>query len=163
MQSGEQDVLLMLVASVKPRVMVEIGVNAGLTAAAVLRGVPSIERYYGVDIDDGYQFEIQAQEIERPNEPGALVRDDPRFQLCLRDRDVLPDEADCVFIDGDHGRNAVRQDSEWAAKIVRPGGIIIWHDYGNITVEVTDVLDDLHANGRKIQNVAGTWLAVEQR
>jgi hypothetical protein len=27
---------------------------------------------------------------------------------------------------------------------VRPGGIIIWHDYGNPTVEVTQVLDHLY-------------------
>jgi len=163
MQPGEQDVLLALIADAAPRIMVEIGVNIGLTAQAVLQNIPSIEQYVGIDVPPDYQFEIPAQQVERPAEPGHLVRDDPRFQLKLRGDDLFPSACDAVFIDGDHGEQAVMQDSLWAAELVRPGGIIIWHDYGNPTVEVTQVLNRLCRAGRDICHVSATWLAFEFR
>jgi predicted O-methyltransferase YrrM len=44
----------------------------------------------------------------------ALVREHGRFDL--------------VFIDGDHSREGVRQDTELARRIAKPSGIIAWHD-----------------------------------
>lgn len=162
MQPGEQEVLLGLVNSVRPHTMVEIGVNEGLTAQAVLRHIRTISHYVGIDIGDGYTFEIPAQQVERPDVPGKLVRHDPRFRFVLRG-DAMPTAADVVFIDGDHGRAHVEEDSRWAAEVVRPGGMIVWHDYGNPTVEVTEVLDALQAGGRDIKQIVGTWLAFEER
>jgi len=162
MQPGEQDVLLALVASIKPRVFVEVGVNEGLTAQAVLCDCWSIEKYIGIDIDAAYQFEIPAQRSERPVEPGLLVKHDPRFELVLRGN-PMPSEADVVFIDGDHGKKSVLTDSIWATAIVNRGGLIIWHDYGNPTVEVTQVLNKLDTHERELVHVEGTWLVFEQR
>lgn len=163
MQPGEQEALLALINIVQPRIMVEIGVQEGLTARAVLRNIRTIDRYYGIDVDVDYQFEIPAQRFERPKEPGVLVKDDPRFELIIRDRAELPMVADVVFIDGDHGYEAVRRDDIWATGVVRNGGLIVWHDYGNSTVQVTEVLDELHAEGRQLYRIAGTWLVYERR
>lgn len=162
MQPGEQEVLLALLKPFEPRIMVEIGVNEGLTACAVLRHIETIEQYIGIDVDWSYQFEIPAQQSERPSEPGRLVRNDPRFELLLRG-DEMPEYCDVVFIDGDHGKRAVTADSHWAANIVAPGGLIVWHDYGNPTVEVTRALNELQAHGHNIHHVSGTWLAFERR
>lgn len=162
MHGGEQDVLLALVASVKPATMIEIGVNEGLTAQAVLRHITTIREYVGIDVGDDYRFEIPWQQRERPREPGKLVKSDPRFHLKLRG-DEMPKAADVVFVDGDHGQHAVLADSIWATELVNPGGMIIWHDYGNPSVEVTEVLDQLHEEGRTISHVDGTWLAFERR
>lgn len=161
MHTGEQEVLLALVAGVAPKIMVEIGVNEGITALAVLQHVASIERYIGIDVDAAYQFEIAAQQVEHPGVPGLLVNDDPRFQLVLRGGQ-MPSEADVVFIDGDHGKKAVLVDSLWAAAIVNRGGLIIWHDYGNPTVEVTGVLNKLQQS-HDLVHVEGTWLVFERR
>ena len=162
MQQGEQEVLLALVASIKPKVMVEIGVNEGITAKAVLEACPTIEHYYGIDVNAAYQFEIPAQQVEHPDEPGVLVKHDPRFHLILRG-DLMPPEADVVFIDGDHGKKNVLADSLWAEAVVTHGGLIIWHDYGNPTVEVTGVLNRLDTHDRELHHVKGTWLVFEQR
>lgn len=159
---GEQDVLLALVKNVEPKIMVEIGVNEGLTAQAVLRECRTIERYIGIDVDADYMFEIPAQQTERPDEPGRLVKHDPRFHLVLRG-EPMPHEADVVFIDGDHGQRAVLADSVWAAAVVRRGGLIIWHDYNHLAVEVTGVLDKLDSQNRELYHVFGTWLVFEQR
>lgn len=160
MQPGEQEVLLALLDTVQPRLMVEIGVNIGLTARAVLQTSRSVKRYIGIDVDRDYQFQIPAQQGEHPSRPGHLVEHDPRFQLRLRG-ELMPTAANAVYIDGDHGREAVLADSIWAAEIITPGGIIIWHDYGNPTVEVTGVLDGLPAQDRKLWHVSETWLAFE--
>ena len=164
MNPGEQEVLLGLLDQVADlEVMVEIGVNMGITAKAILRHFPAIQRYVGIDVASGYQFELPAQASEFTTMPGALVRSDPRFALVLRGEGKLPASCDAIFIDGDHGYQSVTRDSHWAAEIVRPGGMIVWHDYGNATVEVTRALDELHDEGREIWHVEGTWIAFERR
>ena len=76
--------------------------------------------------------------------------------------DALEGLFDAVFIDGDHGRTGVENDTRLAREIVRPGGVIIWHDYHNLcTVDVREVLDEMHASGAPITHVAGTWVAYE--
>lgn len=46
---------------------------------------------------------------------------------------------------------------------MRSGGIIVFHDDNGLdVVDVSRVLDDLHASGSDIQHVAGTWLAFER-
>lgn len=164
MELGEQEALLALVGSVvpAPEVMVEVGCNEGLTAQAVLQHVPSIHRYIGIDVEAGYRFEGAWQQHDRPAEPGRLVKDDPRFRLIVRGQGEMPQSADVVFIDGDHGPRNVLQDSHWAASVVRSGGMIIWHDYQNTPAEVTGVLDRLHAEGRNLVHITGTSLVFER-
>lgn len=168
MHEGELDVLIHLINSVKARCVVEFGTNTGRTAAAILRNVPTVEKYVGVDVPRGYVTAKQVQRNEVPKRPGALALNDKRFSLELRDRgslDLSPADlpkCDAVFIDGDHGREAVLNDYALAKAIVRPGGIIVFHDDNGLrTVDVSDVLDDLCASGADIQHVAGTWLAFE--
>jgi predicted O-methyltransferase YrrM len=163
---GELEVLVALIRSVNPRAVTEIGVNVGRTAKALLANVPGIESYQGVDVLPGYMPSKPVQRNETPPNPGELARDDPRFELILRRRgslDLKPADlkpCDAVFIDGDHGREAVEHDADLAAAIVRPGGIIVFHDYHDIgTVDVRDVLERKCAGGQPILHVEGTWLA----
>ena len=39
------------------------------------------------------------------------------------------DYADIVFVDGSHARSYVESDSVKAMRIVKPGGLVLWHDY----------------------------------
>jgi predicted O-methyltransferase YrrM len=36
---------------------------------------------------------------------------------------------DLIFVDGSHARSYVESDSQKALKMIKPGGIILWHDY----------------------------------
>lgn len=68
-----------------------------------------------------------------------------------------------MFIDGDHSRAGVEHDTMLARAMVRPGGIIVWHDYHHFgTVDVRDVLDEMWQAGADIVHVEGTWLAYER-
>ncbi|HVT36306.1 MAG TPA: class I SAM-dependent methyltransferase [Nevskiaceae bacterium] len=166
MNPGELEILIALIRSVNPRGVLEIGVNSGRTAKAILDNVPGIEHYQGVDVLPGYKTERRVQRREVPETPGALAARDGRFELVLRSRgsldlcaaDLRP--CDAVFIDGDHGRKAVTHDTKLARQLVRPGGIIIWHDYHDLdVVDVRAVLDELYDQGWPLNHLTNTWIA----
>lgn len=167
MNPGELEVLCALVASVKPSKVVEFGCNMGRTAKVLLREVPHIKSYIGVDVPPGYKFQCTVQRNEIPINPGYLAKDDTRFELILRDRGTYDlsrfdiGTCDVVFIDGDHSYDAVIHDSLLAKAIVNPGGMIIWHDYhGMPTVGVRQALEEFHnESGIRIQHVQDTWIA----
>jgi predicted O-methyltransferase YrrM len=168
MNPGELETLIALVRTVKPRHVVEFGVNVGRTARAILDNVLGIERYTGVDVPRDYVPAKPVQRHEVPRVPGAMVAGDPRFNLIVRPRGSLDltafdlEPADAVFIDGDHGRKAVEHDSALARAITRTGGIIVWHDYHDLgTVDVREVLNGDFYRGHDIRHVEGTWLAFE--
>lgn len=65
---------------------------------------------------------------------------------------------DLIFIDGCHFRDYVRTDTENALRNIRPGGVIVWHDYGYIK-DVSRVVDET-ARQFTVHVVRGTRLAV---
>jgi predicted O-methyltransferase YrrM len=169
MNSGELETLVVLVRSVWPHHVMEFGVNVGRTAKAILANVDGIDLYTGIDVAPGYVPAKAVQRNEVPSHPGKLVADDPRFHLVVRPRGSLDltaknlEPCDAAFIDGDHGREAVLHDTALARALVQPGGIIVWHDYHALgTVDVKDVLDEMHQAGAPITHVEQTWLAFER-
>lgn len=38
-------------------------------------------------------------------------------------------KCDLVFVDGSHARSYVESDTQKALRLVRPGGLVLWHDY----------------------------------
>ena len=172
MDHGNKDLetLIALIRSVWPRHVIEFGVNVGRTAKAIMANVPGIEAYTGIDVPLSYVPLLALQLDNAVPNPGEMVLDDPRFKLIVSTRgsfDLTVDDlepCDAAFIDGDHGREAVLHDTMLARALVRPGGIIVWHDYqllGN--VDVKDVLDEMHQAGDAIYRVDDTWLAFERR
>lgn len=132
--------------------------------------MPGIQQYVGVDVLPGYVTPLPVQRNEVPNQPGHLAAHDDRFYLMLRERgshdlhafDLI--EYDAVFIDGDHSVRGVIHDTALARNVVRPGGIIIWHDYHDLgTVGVAHALEQYRTQGDQIFHVQDTWLAFERR
>jgi len=171
MDHGNKDLetLIALIRSVWPRHVIEFGVNVGRTAKAIMANVPGIERYTGIDVPLSYVPLLALQLDNAVLNPGEMVLDDPRFKLIVSTRgslDLSPDDlepCDAVFIDGDHGRAAVEHDSMLARALVRPGGIIIWHDFHPLgTVDVASVLSEQYAAGRPLFYVEDTWHAFER-
>lgn len=150
--------------------MVEFGANNGRTARLILDNVASLKRYVGVEVPHGYITDKAVQRAEVPEKPGELAFSDPRFRLIVSGRGShdLDDEdigqVDVAFIDGDHGRKGVIRDTQIAMGCVRPGGIVIWHDYHDLdTVDVRAVLDQRNSEGAAaMRHVKSTWLAFER-
>jgi predicted O-methyltransferase YrrM len=165
--SDETTILVALIRSVEPRVVIEFGTNIGLTARTLLQRIPSIETYVGIDVPNHYKPTLACQQHEVPRAIGYEAAHDPRFfalecEHGSRQLTALDLEAcDAAFIDGDHSFDAVIHDSKLAGVLLRPGGIICWHDYGNPAVDVTLALDHLHEHeGWPIAQVHATWLAI---
>jgi SAM-dependent methyltransferase len=68
--------------------------------------------------------------------------------------EVLPDLPavfDLAFIDGSHDRDSVRTDAALAAAVLRPGGLLAFHDYGKAEDPgVTAAVDELLAAGAEL-------------
>jgi predicted O-methyltransferase YrrM len=105
-----------------PRRAVEIGSWWGLTSEMILEMSPDCE-ITSIDYKD--------QKVTRPPELGPP---DPRINFVIENSKTVrlpPDwyhSADLVFVDGDHRRNGVINDTRLAMSLIAPGGLIIWHD-----------------------------------
>jgi predicted O-methyltransferase YrrM len=74
------------------------------------------------------------------------------------DWEALHPPFDMIFIDGCHFRDYVQADTENAIKHIRVGGVIVWHDYGDIK-DVSRVVDAA-AQRLTVRVIRGTRLAV---
>ena len=166
----DRDVLMALCRTFKPRTVIEFGVQRGCTAKYLLDNCPWISEYVGIDVPPGTVPALRNQIREVPAIAGELVADNPKFRLIIRAKgtaDVSSAElpiADMVFIDDDHSAAGVSLATTLARKILRPGGVCCWHDYGNRTAGVTEVIDRLNAtDGNQIVWVQGSWTCFETR
>lgn len=68
---------------------------------------------------------------------------------------------DVVFVDGSHSYEYVVNDTLNAIRMVRPGGLIMWHDYG-AWAGVTQALDEMrltHPSLGQMRHIRGTTIA----
>jgi predicted O-methyltransferase YrrM len=68
---------------------------------------------------------------------------------------------DLIFIDGCHYMEYVQKDTENALRCLRPSGVIVWHDYGEIK-DVCRVVDRT-ARQMTVHAIRGTRLAIGWR
>lgn len=169
MERADTEAVLALLHEVNPKRVVEFGINYGFTAREILQRVPGIEEYIGIDVYPGYTLAPRFQWPEIPLFPGREVKGDPRVKLLIKPRGTLDINAydigkvDAAIIDGDHSAWIVDQDTMLARNVVRPGGVIIWHDYsGTTNTDVPQVLHRLHAAGAPILWAEGSAVAFER-
>lgn len=77
---------------------------------------------------------------------------------------VYHNTIDLAFIDGSHAYNYVLNDSNKIFSVMRPGGIIIWHDYTNWE-GVWTALNELYLSDprfKNIKHIGGTSIAILQ-
>jgi predicted O-methyltransferase YrrM len=79
----------------------------------------------------------------------------------LLDWDELGESFDLIFIDGCHHYDYVKSDTENAYRRLKPGGVLVWHDYGMIR-DVSRALDE-NAVVQPVQVIRGTRLAVARK
>lgn len=131
--------LVRRVQAAQPRVIVEIGTQLGGTLYMWCRTNPQAELIVSIDLPAGefgggylpqrgkmYQTFV----TDRPTTELALLRCNSHapstvttLQRLLAGRPI-----DFLYIDGDHTYEGVRRDYELYAPLVRPGGLIAFHD-----------------------------------
>ncbi len=71
---------------------------------------------------------------------------------------------DMMFVDGSHAYEYVLSDTERAMKLVKKGGIILWHDYTNWT-GVRDGLNEFYKDNsdfKEVRHIGGTSIVMLQ-
>jgi predicted O-methyltransferase YrrM len=134
---AEVEAFLALVAEARPQVVVEIGTALGGTLYMLAHVADDSACVISIDMRGGafgggypairkplyHAFAHGLQRIELiradSHDPGTLDR--VRRLLAGRPVDVL-------FIDGDHSYDGVRRDFDLYGRLVRPGGIVAFHD-----------------------------------
>ena len=122
--------LARLVAALKPRIILEIGTARGGTL--LLWASLASERVISCDIED---MRVQAPLYTAFPPPGSRCRvtllsgnsHDLAFQRRLTE-ELKGAQVDFLFIDGDHTEAGVTADYHGYRGIVRPGGLIAFHD-----------------------------------
>lgn len=64
------------------------------------------------------------------------------------DEEPWAGQCEVVFVDGSHARSYVASDSRKALRLVKPGGLVLWHDYRGYHLK--GVFDTLNALSREL-------------
>ena len=168
-------VLAASVARIAAREVFEIGTFDGRTTVNLAANV----------VDDGTVFTLDLPPAQTPTALGVHAEDRKyikaahltsrisRSEHATRIRPLFGDSAtfdfspyarriDLCFVDGSHAYEYVLNDSARALEMIRPGGVIFWHDYG-VWPGVTEALDELQRSNPAFANlrwIEGTSLAV---
>jgi predicted O-methyltransferase YrrM len=157
------------------RKVLEIGTYDGNTTLNLAANLPGDGCVTTIDLppnwDRKFIYDVPSNywNVTDRNRIGIQYRGTPYES---RIRQVLGDSAsvdwkelnppfDLIFIDGCHFRDYVRADTTNALRNVRPGGVVVWHDYGDIR-DVSRVVDET-AREITVRVVRGTRLAVGWR
>jgi len=152
--------LALITSALQPQSIFEIGTFRGRTALNFALNAPKDCRIFTLDLPPEAKqgaMELTGQadrKIIAAAEPGRDYRGndvESRITQILADSqtfDFSPwtGKVDLVYVDGAHHYEAVRSDTENALRMVRPGGYILWDEFGNfgdyndITRAVLDLL-----------------------
>jgi cephalosporin hydroxylase len=122
---GELAQLLALLGQITPEVIIEIGCDAGGTLWAWSQ-LPGPPRVIGVDLPGG---PFSAADFPQAHGAELIIGDSHHRGTLARVRTAMRGElADVLFVDGDHTYRGVAADYHTYRPLVRPGGLIVFHD-----------------------------------
>lgn len=116
--------LLLLAMPEKPKIVMEIGMFHGWSAKNWIDAF-NPELFIGIDNCNKPE---QAHEVKGEQYHYLWGHDSHTAYTELRVADILYQQVDFLFIDGDHTIEGVTADFEIYSKYVRDGGIIAFHD-----------------------------------
>jgi predicted O-methyltransferase YrrM len=148
-------ILASLVALTQPHRLLEFGTCDGASTWHLWANAPSDAQITTLDLPAGTKVagssDYNCQGItQRP-----LLPNSPRVRLIEIDsRDWKPDlqAVDFCFIDAGHSYECVKNDSQKALSVMRPGGLVLWHDavWRKDDYAVNDYLKELRATKRDV-------------
>lgn len=120
--------LLALVAERRPRRVLEIGTAHGGTLYLLSKVVDPNALMVTIDNCPVYRAEL-LRSFARGGRSIELVVGDSTLPATLeRIRGFFPDGVDLLFLDGDHSSEGISRDFDLYSPLVRPGGMIVFHD-----------------------------------
>jgi hypothetical protein len=152
----------------QPRTLFEFGTFDGRTTLHLAMNSPEDAVVHTIDIAVGsFNLGPDGAYMDRVTVGEAFLASPYRCKIAQitadsRKFDYAPfaGKVDFVFVDAGHAYDDVMSDSAAAFRMVRPGGVVVWHDYLTIG-DVTRALIELR-NSRDLVSLIGTTLALWQ-
>lgn len=163
---GEVTMLARRVASISPRVIVEIGTRGGGTLFFWSQSSPALELLVSIDLPGGIHGGGYPEQSIKFYQRFVSNRPHCRLELMRTDSQTTATRAalekvlagrpiDFLFIDGDHRYEGVKKDFALYRPLVRPGGLIAFHDIRpniqDANTEVYRLWDEIKASGETIE------------
>ncbi len=159
------------VKSLHPQTVLEIGTHRGGTLYLWTRLAQSGATLISIDLPGGKfgggysPFRIPIyKKFARANQTLHLLRSDSHAAATLEEtkRLLAGHSIDFLFIDGDHTYDGVKTDYQMYSPLVRPGGLIVFHDiagnYADTQVKsFWDTLTPTHPHREYISNPGGQY------
>jgi predicted O-methyltransferase YrrM len=169
--------MCMLCQMLRPKVVFEIGTYHGAGALHWAMNAPEAN-IYTLDLPPNQQPQLKTTSMDQYH-IGERYLDDSHMAFSGRreasrihrltgdsllfDYSPYLKSVDLFFVDGAHSYEYVSADTENAFKCCRPGGVIVWHDYGRVGVNgVSRRLEELAAQGHPIKRIPGGSIAYLQ-
>lgn len=170
----ELNCILMAMREVDAKKVLEIGTFDGNTTVNIAANLPEGGEVVTVDlpVEETTEYSIAIDDPSKRNVTdrkivGAQFKAHPAGK---RVRQVFGDTAkldwkafggpfDMIFIDGCHAYEYVKSDTEKALSVVRPGGIVLWHDYAEMD-SVSNAVDEFRDRFQSLCALAQTRIAV---
>lgn len=122
--------LVHMLRDMHPRWLMEIGMDQGGTMALWSQIADANACLIGLDIKIGTGVETRIRSKLKAGQSLSLIESDSHG-AAAKQRIVeilVENKLDFLFIDGDHSYEGVKQDLENYCSLVRPGGLIAFHD-----------------------------------
>jgi predicted O-methyltransferase YrrM len=120
--------LIKLLSNRELNIVLEIGTAHGGTYWTWCRLATPTAHLVSIDFPENDEWTSRVRGYPRPKQTQTLIRADSHDPRTVRSLDRLKGSVDLLFIDGDHSYEGVRADFENYAPLVRPGGLVAFHD-----------------------------------
>lgn len=135
---GEFAPLLALAAAREPAAILEIGSAAGGSFFAWCDIARADAKIVAIDLPglygDAQPTEDSLQEYAKAGQEAVILWGDSHDPAVVQQARQIAPRYDLIFIDGDHSYDGVKADYETYAPLVRPGGLIAFHDIVETTL-----------------------------
>jgi caffeoyl-CoA O-methyltransferase len=134
------DFIFSLIKMIGAKNVMEIGVFEGYTSLRMVEALPKDGKFTGIDINDYLKHDLKSigPEIDFILGESITVM-----------QSMNPQQFDFIFVDGDHSFANIMPEFKEVAKLIKPGGIIAYHD----TIHLPDVKKLMNYISKKNYNV----------
>lgn len=160
-----------IVRKLRPERILEIGTFEGNTTVNLAANAPSDAHVFTLDLPPDWdrRYSLDVRDIHHNAATGDHTgrqfidsRHENRITQLWGDSAEFDwhehGPFDLILIDGCHSYEYAVSDTRNALRVLRPGGAIVWHDYGMLE-DVSRAVDEV-ANRIRVRAIQGTRLAV---
>lgn len=136
------------------RRVVEIGSGSALATICMAQSAEHVDACSWWDSEDGGDSVLFLENVRRYGMEHLVDAITPRESLRAESYDL-------AFIDGSHEMDAVKADIARCLPALKPGGLLVFHDYGDHAPGVMEAVNELLVSGGELKSVTDTLAVVQ--